>query len=98
MVETMTETGSIDVVNTPITLLYFGALAESLQCQEEQILVPEDIATVGELRSWLAARSQKWSPLTDTLLLCAVNQEVVPFTHLIQGAEEIAFFPPVTGG
>jgi molybdopterin synthase sulfur carrier subunit len=55
--------------------------------------------TVDELRIALSERSDKWSlALSSERLLAAVNQTIVPLAAEIQDGDEVAFFPPVTGG
>ena len=51
------------------------------------------------LRQHLAAQSDRWAlALEDGKLLAAVNQTLVSFDHSLTDGDEVAFFPPVTGG
>lgn len=80
-------------------VLLFARLREALG--EASLALPEGVQpkTVAELRQWLVARSD---PLSEQLLepnvVCAVNQQVVDDSHALAADDEIAFFPPVTGG
>ena len=83
----------------PVRILYFAALRERLGCSAESVVLRPEIATAGKLREHLAARGGEWVALVQTRnLRMAVNHvTVVPDTALADG-DEIAFFPPVTGG
>jgi len=61
--------------------------------------VSADYPDVAALRASLAARDDRWAlALTPGKLLAAVNQTLVPMTHPLHAGDEVAFFPPVTGG
>ena len=80
-------------------VLYFASLREALGSGGEDLALPAGIATVGALRDHLAARSDAWVALTQTKnLRCAVNQRMVGFDAPVSDGDEVAFFPPVTGG
>ena len=84
----------------PLTVLYFAWLRERTGTSEEHVTPPADIATVGALIAWLSARSPGHaSAFADRRTVrCAVNQLFAdPATHIGPG-DEVAFFPPVTGG
>ena len=56
-------------------------------------------AAIAALRAHLAAQSDRWAlALDEGKLLAAVNQTLVEFTHPLAAGDEVAFFPPVTGG
>lgn len=83
-----------------LRILYFASLREALCCSEETLTtVPEGVATVAELRAWLSARGGDWGALTQgRAVRAAVNQTLAsPGTPVAVG-DEVAFFPPVTGG
>jgi molybdopterin synthase sulfur carrier subunit len=67
---------------------------------EERIALPDDVKTVGELASYLGARGGGYRDafLDMKRLRAAINQEHVDFDTPISANDEIAFFPPVTGG
>ncbi len=61
--------------------------------------VPFEYSDVESLREALSARDRHWAlAMEKGKLLAAVNQTLVPFTHQLQDGDEVAFFPPVTGG
>lgn len=82
-----------------IKLLYFAGLRETLGVASEEIALPAAVATVAALRSHLAARGAPWSVLaTAASLRAAVNQTMVAADAAVGDGDEVAFFPPVTGG
>lgn len=85
-------------MSNAINLLYFGSLADQLQCGQEHIEVPVTLTSVAELQQWLISRGKPWDALACEQVRYAVNQEIVKIGHPIQAGDEVAFFPPVTGG
>ena len=82
-----------------VNLLFFAGLREALGVASESLALPAGIATVGGLRDHLAARGERWSALaTAKNLRAAVNQQMVGLDAPLQSGDEVAFFPPVTGG
>jgi len=82
-----------------VTILYFAGLRDALGQSSEQLAVPAGIGNVGELRAHLAARRGDWQALAETKnLRAAVNQTMATMDAPIKDGDEIAFFPPVTGG
>ena len=81
-------------------VLYFSSFRENLGMSEETIDLPVEIKTVSGLLKILQARGNKWlSTLsTDKSILVAVNQEMANKETKINKGDEVAFFPPVTGG
>ncbi len=84
-------------MSKPLRVLYFAALGEALDCREEQVEA-EGITTAGELRDWLAQRAPRWQALASSQIRMAVNQSVARAEQPVEPGDEIAFFPPVTGG
>jgi sulfur-carrier protein len=83
-----------------LRLLYFAWLRERVGHAEEEVALPPSVHTVGELMRWLAARDTGHGAAfaRPGLIRTAVNQEFAgPETELAEG-DEVAFFPPVTGG
>lgn len=83
-----------------LRLLYFAWLRERLGHAEEEVQPPASVRTVGELISWLAARDAKHGAAfaEPRLIRTAVNQEFARAETAVTAGDEVAFFPPMTGG
>ena len=83
-----------------VKVLYFASIREKLGRDAEELELPAGVATVAALRTHLRARGGAWAEaMADTRLLrAAVNQDMVPPTATVKAGDEVAFFPPVTGG
>lgn len=82
-----------------IKVLYFANLREAVGIAAEDMALPAGIATMGALRDHLAARGEPWAVLTRTKnLRCAIGQQMQGFDAPLKAGDEVAFFPPVTGG
>lgn len=85
-----------------LQLLYFGALSETLGCRSETLDTALHLTTIAELASALTERGEAWAQLAAKLsqghIKTARNQELAQPNTPIQEGDEIAFFPPVTGG
>jgi molybdopterin synthase sulfur carrier subunit len=81
-------------------ILYFASLAETLGIKSEQIELSVDCKTVDELVKLLIARGEPFAGAFggSTRILVAINQEMSEPTADITNTDEVAFFPPVTGG
>lgn len=80
-----------------ITVLFFAQVRELVGT--DRLELSEHYTSVESLRQSLAQRGDRWAlALEDGKLLTAVNQSFVPTTHSLMDGDEIAFFPPVTGG
>ncbi len=81
-------------------LLYFAWLRTKIGTGSEEIEPPEGVADVAGLLDWLASRGDGYADaLADlSLVRVAVNQEYVALDHPVAAGDEIALFPPVTGG
>jgi sulfur-carrier protein len=81
-------------------LLYFAWLRARIGCAEEEIPLPPQVDNVAGLLDWLRERSgQHAEALRDLRLVrVAVNQEYVGFSYPVREDDEVALFPPVTGG
>jgi molybdopterin synthase sulfur carrier subunit len=80
-----------------ITILYFASLKESLGLASETVDLPETVKTVGDLRDWLVGQGRD-ALATAKNLRCAVNQDMAKLNSPVAEGDEVAFFPPVTGG
>jgi sulfur-carrier protein len=82
-----------------INIWYFARVKEALNCEREELELSDGVVTVQDLIDWLSARGDTWHrTLHDAQLLVAVNQAVASKQTTIADNDEIAFFPPVTGG
>ena len=83
-----------------VKVLFFAALREQLGTPGEDIELPADVSSVAGLRSHLRSRGGAYERAFSekALVRTAVNQDMVPATARIKAGDEIAFFPPVTGG
>ncbi|MFM2590581.1 molybdopterin synthase sulfur carrier subunit [Vibrio sp. TBV020] len=80
-----------------IKVLFFAQTRELVGMDELQL--EGDFTTVESIRSHLVKQEGKWDiALEQGKLLAAVNQSIVPLEHPIKAGDEVAFFPPVTGG
>ncbi len=80
-----------------VRILYFAGLKEKLGLSAESVELPAGVTTVGALRDWLVGQGRA-ALGTARNLRCAVNQDMAKLDAAIQDGDEIAFFPPVTGG
>lgn len=82
-----------------MNILYFASLREKLNTEQEQWDNLHTIHTAADLLKTLQARGEPWSSaLRNPQLLISVNQELVTPDFPIKQGDELAFFPPVTGG
>lgn len=80
--------------------LYFAWVRQRIGTGRERLAPPPEVATVGDLIAWLMARGPGYAAaLADaTLIRVAVNQEFAGLATKVAPGDEVAFFPPVTGG
>lgn len=81
-------------------VLYFAWLRTKIGVAQEQVEPPPEVRDVGGFVEWLKTRGPKHAEaLANTAVVkVAVNQEHVPFDHPLSPGDEVALFPPVTGG
>lgn len=81
-----------------LNVKYFASLRDIVSSDGEQ-LEANGVGTVGELRDLLAERGGVWAEqLLDGRNLAAVNQQMASAETPVADGDEVAFFPPVTGG
>jgi len=81
-----------------LQLKYFASLRDQLNTSDESI-DSNTYTTVAELKAMLCERGELWQQLlSGSNVLVAVNQEMAFDNTAINDGDEIAFFPPVTGG
>jgi molybdopterin synthase sulfur carrier subunit len=82
-----------------IKILYFASLREKLGCGSEEFELAAGVVDIGGLLTALAQRDGEWASLAAVKnLKCAVNQEMARNATPVKDGDEVAFFPPVTGG
>ncbi|WP_375402630.1 molybdopterin converting factor subunit 1 [uncultured Sphingomonas sp.] len=81
-------------------VLYFAWVRELVGVDEERVSPPAEVATVAALVTWLAGRSEGHARAfaEPARLRAAVDQAFVPLDAPLGDANEVALFPPVTGG
>jgi len=81
-------------------LIYFAWLRSRIGTAEEQVAKPAGVATVADLLGWLESRGANYADAlaNRTVIRVAVNQDYVGPDHPIADGDEVALFPPVTGG
>jgi len=83
-----------------LTVLYFARLRERLGLAQENIVLQPNLTSVEDLLDYLRARGPQWQAALgdEKVVRVAVNQDLAQLhTHLKDG-DEVALFPPVTGG
>ena len=83
-----------------VKVLFFAGLREQLGTAGEEVELPGGVSTVAGLRAHLRARGGNFEKVLSekALVRAAVNQDMVQPTSAIKAGDEVAFFPPVTGG
>jgi sulfur-carrier protein len=83
-----------------IKLRYFAWVRERVGKAEEEIAPPAGVATVSELMAWLARQGEQYAYAFENpqVIRAAIDRNHVRSEAPIEGAGEIAFFPPMTGG
>ncbi len=81
-------------------LLYFAWLRDRVGMSTETVQPPDDVTTVEQLVCWLAQRSPGHAAAfaDSAAVRCAVNQDYAKPDAAIGADDEVAFFPPITGG
>jgi len=83
-----------------INILYFAWLRERVGRAHEERDLPDDVSDVAGLVIWLRAQGRNYESAfaVPRVVRCAVNQVFASPDTLVQPGDEVAFFPPVTGG
>ena len=83
-----------------VTVLYFARLREALGTASEQVALPASVRDLAGLRALLVARGGSWAQeiAPGRSVRAAVNQAMAAGDVPVADGDEVAFFPPVTGG
>ena len=83
-----------------IKIFYFARLKETLKFSTEDLDLPDETLTILKLKALLAQRSDTWQEMLMGKLKVrgAINHELEDDLATIHDGDEVAFFPPVTGG
>ena len=83
-----------------MVIKYFSWIKEHIGKSEEQISLPHHITSVNQLINYLNEIDEKYNLIFEKkeLIKIAVNKTYSSFDTNISDNDEIAFFPPVTGG
>lgn len=81
-------------------LVYFAWVRERVGRPEEEVALPEGVATVADLLRWLKTRGEEYAYAfeNEAVVRAAIDKVHAKPDAPIAGAREIAFFPPMTGG
>jgi molybdopterin synthase sulfur carrier subunit len=81
-------------------LLYFGWVKQKIGLDKETVALPPDVSDVRGLIGWLNTRGPKYQDALKNLasLRVAVNQELTDLNAKLREGDEVALFPPMTGG
>ncbi len=81
-------------------LLYFASLRQKIGLAAEEVSPPPEVATVGALIGWLKGRGPRYAAALEDLraVRVAVNRDYAGIDQPVGPGDEIALFPPVTGG
>ncbi|CAA6604746.1 molybdopterin synthase, small subunit [Rhodospirillaceae bacterium LM-1] len=81
-------------------ILYFASLKAKTGVGAEDVTLPASVATLADLAAWLKSRGDGFAEAFADLrtVRAAINQEHAEFDVPVKDGDEVAFFPPVTGG
>lgn len=80
-----------------IQILYFASLREAMGRSAEELVLPPEVLTVGQLQAYLVTEGRPALARVKNLRV-AVNQDMATADTPVRAGDEVAFFPPVTGG
>jgi molybdopterin synthase sulfur carrier subunit len=80
--------------------LYFAWVRERIGKAEEELILPAEVATIGDMIAWLKTRGEEYAHAFENgrSIRAAIDRTHVKHDAPISGAREVAFFPPMTGG
>jgi len=83
-----------------VKLLYFAWLKQEIGVESEEVALPDGVSDVAGLVGWLKGRGDNYAEALkdDAIIKVAVNQAYAKPTTPVAEGDEVALFPPVTGG
>ena len=89
-----------DSISATLSLVYLARLREAFGVASERLEAPPGVTTVGTLRVWLTARGGAWATelAPGRAVRIAVNHDLADADTPVRPGDEVALFPPVTGG
>jgi len=89
--------GSVDL--PCVDVRFVAGLREALGCDQISVVLDEASVTLAELKEQLVISHPEWvDELSAKNLLMSVNQQMAKVSATVKAGDEVAFFPPVTGG
>ncbi len=81
-------------------ILYFAWLRERLNKSDETVSPPDEVKTIDQLMDWMSARDEGFELAfaNRKLIRTALDEKIVGHDTPLDGAQTVAFFPPMTGG
>ncbi len=80
-----------------VNVFFFASLREALGVSQMNHSLDRSV-TAGELLEQLKEQGAEWDKALKGQLLCSINQDIVSLDTVVSDGDEVAFFPPVTGG
>jgi sulfur-carrier protein len=83
-----------------VKILYFAWLRARIGCAEEELPLPPGVHDVAGLLDWLGSRGANFAAALNSraVVRVAINHDYVEPDHPLREGDEVAIFPPVTGG
>jgi molybdopterin synthase sulfur carrier subunit len=83
-----------------VQLVYLARLREAFGLATERVALPREVGTVAGLLAWLSGRGGAWAAelAPGRAVRVAVNHDVARGETPVRAGDEVALFPPVTGG
>jgi molybdopterin synthase sulfur carrier subunit len=86
-----------------LSIQYFASIREALNRNEEELELPSAVTSVQTLIDYLLTANPHFDAVfkegsKGSKVLVAVNQTIVDRNHPLSENDEVAFFPPMTGG
>lgn len=83
-----------------LKLSYFAWVRERIGKSDETLLPPAEVRTIADLIGWLSSRGEEYAYAFDKpdVIRAAIDRRHVRQDSPIEGAREVSFFPPMTGG